>query len=89
MSPKTTPKRKRGSPTKPKQPVAMFVNYSAQDAKKLLNGVAPSGSTKKRREEEDAQRQRGDMSSSILLDDPASLPVLPLPFATGSHSSAF
>ncbi|GAA5916132.1 hypothetical protein JCM8208_002218 [Rhodotorula glutinis] len=89
MSPKTTPKRKRGSPTKPKQPVAMFVNYSAQDAKKLLNGVAPSGSTKKRREEEDAQRQRGDLSSSILLDDPASLPVLPLPFATGSRSSTF
>ncbi|GAA5844699.1 hypothetical protein JCM9279_002887 [Rhodotorula babjevae] len=89
MSPKTTPKRKRGSPTKPKQPVAMFVNYSAQDAKKLLNGVAPSGSTKKRREEEDAQRHRGDLSSSVLLDDPASLSVLPLPFATGSHSSAF
>ncbi|GJN91073.1 hypothetical protein Rhopal_004088-T1 [Rhodotorula paludigena] len=53
---KTTPKRKRGSPTKAKAPVAMFVNYSAQDAKKLLNGVAPSGSTKKRRDEEDGNR---------------------------------
>lgn len=29
---KTTPKRKRGSPTKAKQPAAMFINYSSQDA---------------------------------------------------------
>ncbi|BGO92033.1 hypothetical protein NBRC10512_001014 [Rhodotorula toruloides] len=54
---KTTPKRKRGSPTKTKQPAAMFINYSSQDAKKLLSGVAPSGSSKKKREEDEA-RQR-------------------------------
>jgi len=44
MSPKTTPKRKRGSPTKPKQPVAMFVNYSAQDAvrRRLARTLSPA-----------------------------------------------
>ncbi|BGP48832.1 hypothetical protein JCM10450v2_004708 [Rhodotorula kratochvilovae] len=78
-----TPKRKRGSPTKAKQPVAMFVNYSAQDAKKLLNGVAPSGSTKKRREEEDAFRQqRGESALPSVLAPP------PLPFATGYPSAS-
>ncbi|GAA5938416.1 hypothetical protein JCM1841_005356 [Sporobolomyces salmonicolor] len=52
-SSKSTPKRKRAA-TKPA--VAMFVNYSASDAKKLLSGVAPSGSSKRRREEEEAAR---------------------------------
>ncbi|GAA5823528.1 hypothetical protein JCM3770_000328 [Rhodotorula araucariae] len=78
-TPTTTPKRKRGSPTKAKQPVAMFVNYSAQDAKKLLNGVAPSGSTKKRREEEDAFRLLRANESAL----PSVLAPPPLPFATG------
>ncbi|GAA5987912.1 hypothetical protein JCM10908_007268 [Rhodotorula pacifica] len=56
-SPKASPKKKR-SPTKSKrQPGAMFINYSSQDANKLLNGVAPSGSTRKRREEEEARRR--------------------------------
>ncbi|GAA5914691.1 hypothetical protein JCM6882_003602 [Rhodosporidiobolus microsporus] len=53
-TPKATPKRKRASTAKPKPAVAMFINYSSADSKKLLNGVAPSGSTKKRREEEEA-----------------------------------
>ncbi|GAA5845039.1 hypothetical protein JCM11251_007453 [Rhodosporidiobolus azoricus] len=52
-TPKSTPKRKRAA-AKPKPAVAMFINYSSADSKKLLNGVAPSGSTKKRREEEEA-----------------------------------
>ncbi|GAA5865176.1 hypothetical protein JCM1840_003933 [Sporobolomyces johnsonii] len=52
-SPKPTPKRKRAAN---KPAVAMFVNYSASDAKKLLSGVAPSGSSKRRREEEEAAR---------------------------------
>ncbi|KAK4054674.1 hypothetical protein OIO90_003486 [Microbotryomycetes sp. JL221] len=30
----------------------MFINYSAQDKKKLLSGVAPSGSSKRRREQD-------------------------------------
>ena len=34
----------------------MFVNYGASDAKKLLSGVAPSGSSKRKREEEEAAR---------------------------------
>ncbi|BGP55980.1 hypothetical protein JCM8202v2_003587 [Rhodotorula sphaerocarpa] len=55
---KASPARKKRSPAKAKrQPGAMFVNYSSQDAKKLLNGVAPSGSTRKRREEEEARRR--------------------------------
>ncbi|GAA6032452.1 hypothetical protein JCM8097_008183 [Rhodosporidiobolus ruineniae] len=50
---KATPKRKR-VPAKPKPAVSMFINFSAKDSKKLLSGVAPSGSTKKKREEEEA-----------------------------------
>ncbi|KAM0789507.1 hypothetical protein ACM66B_000326 [Microbotryomycetes sp. NB124-2] len=45
------------SPTKPRQSGGsggggsmMFINYSAQDKKKLLSGVAPSGSSKRKRE---------------------------------------
>ncbi|GAA5851631.1 hypothetical protein JCM8547_001157 [Rhodosporidiobolus lusitaniae] len=53
---KSTPKRKRAA-TKPKPAVAMFINYSSADSKKLLSGVAPSGSTKKKREEEEARER--------------------------------
>ncbi|GAA5991903.1 hypothetical protein JCM11641_003015 [Rhodosporidiobolus odoratus] len=53
---KGTPK-KRASPKK--KPGAMFINYSSADSKKLLTGVAPSGSTKKRPVEDDeAAKQR-------------------------------
>ncbi|GAA5935166.1 uncharacterized protein JCM15063_000958 [Sporobolomyces koalae] len=48
-----SPKKKRGG-AKARNPAAMFVNFSAADAKKLLSGVAPSGSSKKKREEEEA-----------------------------------
>ncbi|GAA5884974.1 hypothetical protein JCM3774_001928 [Rhodotorula dairenensis] len=52
-----SPKKKRSPAKSKRQPGAMFVNYSSQDANKLLKGVAPSGSTRKRREEEEARRQ--------------------------------
>lgn len=54
-SPRKTPSR---SPTKAKgkgEAVPMFINYSASDSKKLLSGVAPSGSSKRRREEAEAE----------------------------------
>ncbi|BGP25237.1 proteophosphoglycan ppg4 [Rhodotorula toruloides] len=76
---KTTPKRKRGSPTKAKQPAAMFINYSSQDAKKLLSGVAPSGSSKKKREEDEARQraleeaQRRGYAAGIASASPASV----------------
>ncbi|GAA5903563.1 uncharacterized protein JCM6883_005043 [Sporobolomyces salmoneus] len=50
---KTSPRKKRAA-AKTKNPSAMFVNFSAADAKKLLSGVAPSGSSRKKREEEEA-----------------------------------
>ncbi|TNY20810.1 hypothetical protein DMC30DRAFT_233663 [Rhodotorula diobovata] len=75
LSHKTTPKRKRGSPAKPKAPVAMFVNYSAQDAVRSLSRLSgdvvthsaltlapPSGSA-----EEAPQRRR-----PLWLDQEAS-----------------
>jgi hypothetical protein len=35
----------------------MFINFTTKDAKKLLSGVAPSGSSKRKREEEEARGQ--------------------------------
>lgn len=35
----------------------MFINFTTKDAKKLLSGVAPSGSSKRKREEEEARNQ--------------------------------
>ncbi|GAA5995773.1 hypothetical protein JCM5350_005788 [Sporobolomyces pararoseus] len=48
-----SPKKRKSGP-RARNPSAMFVNFSAADAKKLLSGVAPSGSSKKKREEEEA-----------------------------------
>lgn len=31
----------------------MFINFTSKDSKKLLKGVAPSGSSKRKREAED------------------------------------
>ncbi|GAA6005462.1 hypothetical protein JCM11491_003650 [Sporobolomyces phaffii] len=52
--PPASPKKKRAGGPRTRNPSAMFVNFSAADAKKLLSGVAPSGSSKKKREEEEA-----------------------------------
>lgn len=51
---KASPKKTPGTPRGKKAPGGMnaFINYSASDAKKLLSGVAPSGSSKRKREEE-------------------------------------
>ncbi|CAD6577562.1 MAG: hypothetical protein CYPHOPRED_000273 [Cyphobasidiales sp. Tagirdzhanova-0007] len=37
--------------------VPMFINFTSKDAGKLLTGVAPSGSSKRKREEEEQARQ--------------------------------
>jgi hypothetical protein len=34
----------------------MFINFTSKDANKLLSGVAPSGSSKRKREEEEQAR---------------------------------
>lgn len=36
----------------------MFINFTGKDAKKLLSGVAPSGSSKRKREEEEARQAK-------------------------------
>ncbi|KAM0748744.1 hypothetical protein T439DRAFT_328007 [Meredithblackwellia eburnea MCA 4105] len=57
------PPRKRGTSAKGTQPkAAMFINYGAADAKKLLSGVAPSGSSKKKAAAA-AAREAGEESS--------------------------
>lgn len=43
--------KKQTSPVKAGPP--MFINFTATDATALLNGVAPSGSSKRKREEEE------------------------------------
>ncbi|KAK4702529.1 hypothetical protein P7C70_g3693, partial [Phenoliferia sp. Uapishka_3] len=52
--------RKRANSARGAQPAkaAMFINYGASDAKKLLSGVAPSGSSKRKREDEEAEALR-------------------------------
>ncbi|GAA6008870.1 hypothetical protein JCM10207_001752 [Rhodosporidiobolus poonsookiae] len=77
---KATPKRKRGSPAKKKQPGSMFINFSAADSKKLLNGVAPSGSTKKRFEEEAARAASASSSKAVEGEGPG--------FAVGAASGS-
>ncbi|KAK9900047.1 hypothetical protein P389DRAFT_7093 [Cystobasidium minutum MCA 4210] len=49
-----TPRRGRGSR---RSAAPMFINFTGKDAKKLLSGVAPSGSSKRKREEEEARNQ--------------------------------
>ncbi|GAA5844572.1 hypothetical protein JCM5353_001321 [Sporobolomyces roseus] len=58
-----TKKKKTGGP-KARNPSAMFVNFSAADAKKLLSGVAPSGSSKKKREEEEEAARLADQTQA-------------------------
>lgn len=61
-----SPRKTRASPTKKKGAggLPMFVNFGASDSKKLLSGVAPSGSSKRRREEQEAAAQAAAASSS-------------------------
>lgn len=44
---------------------ATFINFTPDDAEKLLTGVAPSGSQAKRKREEDAARGSGAMTMSM------------------------
>lgn len=67
-----SPKKPKKSPTVPKPPktpkskqgaggLAMFINFTASDSAKLLAGVAPSGSSAKRKREEEAEAlERGE-----------------------------
>lgn len=61
-----SPRKTRTSPTKKKGAggLPMFVNFGASDSKKLLSGVAPSGSSKRRREEQEAAAAGSSVSSS-------------------------
>lgn len=61
-----SPRKTRTSPTKKKGAggVPMFVNFGASDSKKLLSGVAPSGSSKRRREEQEAAAAAAASNSS-------------------------
>ncbi|ORY89781.1 hypothetical protein BCR35DRAFT_158736 [Leucosporidium creatinivorum] len=61
-----SPRKTRTSPTKKKGAggLPMFVNFGASDSKKLLSGVAPSGSSKRRREEQEAAAAAAAASSS-------------------------
>ena len=61
ISPQPAPARKAGgkpsarrSSTAPGTP--MFINFTSKDANKLLSGVAPSGSSKRKREEEEQSK---------------------------------
>ncbi|BGP16786.1 hypothetical protein JCM10213_002180 [Rhodosporidiobolus nylandii] len=60
---KASPRKKR--PSKAKPPGAMFINYSSADSKKLLSGVAPSGSIKKRQLEEEAARLAAEEAAQV------------------------
>lgn len=42
----------------------MFINFTSNDAKKLLSGVAPSGSSKRKREEEELARNNAASKSA-------------------------
>ncbi|GAA6001767.1 hypothetical protein JCM10207_002309 [Rhodosporidiobolus poonsookiae] len=52
----TPPRRNPGG--RRKNGSVAFINFSAADSRALLNGVAPSGSQKKRQREEDEARER-------------------------------
>ncbi|ORX38318.1 hypothetical protein BD324DRAFT_348944 [Kockovaella imperatae] len=57
---KRTPSRKRASPETAggfSWGAATFINFTSDDAEKLLTGVAPSGSQAKRKREEEARAQ--------------------------------
>ncbi|GAA5965563.1 hypothetical protein JCM3765_007382 [Sporobolomyces pararoseus] len=64
-----SPKKRKAGP-RARNPSAMFVNFSAADAKKLLSGVAPSGSSKKKREEEEAAA-----AAKLAVDGQSSAPT--------------
>lgn len=70
----TTPRRRGRRSMAP-----MFINFTGKDAKKLLSGVAPSGSSKRKREEEEARNQgkhvKFETESKESSVDPASTPV--------------
>ena len=55
---------RRGSSTAP-----MFINFTSKDANKLLTGVAPSGSSKRKREEEELARLAKQSKSHEPLND--------------------
>lgn len=45
----------------------MFVNYTPQDSRKILTGVAPSGSSKtKARREREAEQKRRKLSEAAM-----------------------
>lgn len=50
----SSPTRRKGNR---RSMAPMFINFTTKDAKKLLSGVAPSGSSKRKREEEEARNQ--------------------------------
>ena len=60
---KRTPTTKRRGPQAPgtfSWGEATFINFTSDDAEKLLTGVAPSGSQSKRKREEDSVRMVED-----------------------------
>jgi hypothetical protein len=49
-------------------PSVSFVNFTAHDSKKILTGVAPSGSSKtKARREQEARDRRRKLSEAALM----------------------
>jgi hypothetical protein len=64
--------RRKSSTVSPRQTSAGFVNYTPDDSRKILTGVAPSGSskTKARREKEAADKRRklGEAAKKAVLE---------------------
>lgn len=50
-----------------------FINFTTKDAKKLLSGVAPSGSSKRKREEEEARNQGKHVKIDVEGKDEAGI----------------
>lgn len=70
---KRSPAGKKRQPTQPMQPGGFswgettFINFTADDAEKLLTGVAPSGSQGKRKREEEAAAAAGGMDMGMMM----------------------
>lgn len=58
----------------------MFINFTSKDANKLLSGVAPSGSSKRKRDEEEARSAKSSRSEG--MKSPGASPI-----ATASSST--
>ena len=78
VSPSPTPRRyagRGGSRRGSGNAAPMFINFTSKDANKLLSGVAPSGSSKRKRDEEEA-RSSGKQTRSEGMRSPGGSPVV-------------